>query len=86
MGDDDLREEMRWYEANRARLERYRGEYLAIVDRAVVDHDRRFDVLAERVFAKFGVRPLFMPRVVAGRARARARVRSPRLILAATLR
>ncbi|MGH9382588.1 MAG: hypothetical protein ACRD2Z_18570 [Thermoanaerobaculia bacterium] len=75
--DDELRESMAWYEANRERLlQRYRDEYLAIVDREVADHDRDFEALAMRVFDRLGVRPIFMPRVTEGPER--ARVRSPR--------
>ncbi len=74
---DELRESMEWYDENRARLlRRYRNEYVAIADRAVVDHDTDFESLATRVFARLGVRPVFMPRVAEGAER--VRVRSPR--------
>ncbi|HSB60194.1 MAG TPA: DUF5678 domain-containing protein [Vicinamibacteria bacterium] len=74
---DELRESMRWYEGNRRDLlSRYEGEYIAVLDRAVLDHDRDFETLAARVFARLGVRPVFMPHVQEGEAR--ARVRSPR--------
>ncbi len=76
---DALRENMRWYERNRRRLlTQYRGEYVAVVDRAVVDHDRDFSALAERVFARHGGRPIFAPRVQ--ELEARARLRSPRRV------
>lgn len=73
-----LEEDMRWYERNRARLlPRYRGEYIAILGRQVLDHDRSFEALAKRVFARLGVRSVFMPRA---EPRERAvRLRSPRL-------
>lgn len=72
---DSLREDVEWYGANRARLERrYHGEYVAIVEQLVVDHDVAFDALARRVFDRFGARSIFMPRV----GRERVRVRSPR--------
>ena len=72
---DPLQEEFAWYETHRARLaRRYAGEYVAIVNQAVVDHDVAFDDLAARVFARFGVRPICMPRV----GRDEVRVRSPR--------
>ena len=75
--DDELRESMRWYEANRDRLLReYDGQYVAIVDGEVIDRDQDFEALATRVFERRGVRPIFMPRVTA--AVERARVRSPR--------
>lgn len=75
--EDELRDEMAWYEANRERLlEHYRDEYVAIVDREVADHDPDFEALATRVFDRLGVRPIFMPRVTTEPER--ARVRSPR--------
>ena len=76
---DGLRENMLWYERNRSRLlARYRGEYVAVVDKAVVDHDRDFAALAARVFARHGDRPVFAPRVQ--QTDARARLRSPRRV------
>jgi Family of unknown function (DUF5678) len=76
---DDLRESMRWYERNRRDLlPRYRGEYIAVLNRQVVDHDKDFAVLAARIFARLGSRPVFMPRVQ--EQEARARVRSPRRV------
>jgi len=75
--DDELRESMRWYEENRATLLRdHRGEYVAILDRAVIDHDEDFESLAQRVFDRLGVRPIFMPRVT--QEPERVRFRSPR--------
>lgn len=75
--EDELRESMEWYAQNRGRLlRRYRGEYVAIVGRAVIDHDADFESLATRVFGRVGVRPIFMPRVTEGTER--VRVRSPR--------
>lgn len=75
--EDELRDEMAWYETHREHLlERYRDEYVAIVEREVVDHDREFEALATRVFDRLGVRSIFMPRVTEGPER--ARVRSPR--------
>lgn len=63
----DLRAEMAWYEAHRDDLlKRYRGEYLAIVNRRVVDRDKTFGALAARVFERLGVRPVFMPKCVPG--------------------
>jgi hypothetical protein len=53
--EDTLRESMAWYEEHRARLlRRYPGEFVAILDRAVIDHDTRFDALATRVFERMG--------------------------------
>jgi hypothetical protein len=75
---DDLGASMAWYAANRARLaRRYGGKYVAIVAGAVIGCDQDFEALAERVFKRVGLRPVFMPRV---EARERPlRLRSPRL-------
>ncbi|HEY3495755.1 MAG TPA: DUF5678 domain-containing protein [Polyangiaceae bacterium] len=71
----DLQTDLAWYEANRTQLEReYPGEYVAIIDEKLVDHDGEFERLASRVFAKYGARPVCMPRV----GRSVVRVRSPR--------
>jgi hypothetical protein len=69
---------MRWYERNRERLVReYAGEYVAILDNAVIDHDPDFEDLAERVFAREVGRNVFMPQVVANPRS--LRVASPRV-------
>ena len=74
---DDLERDMAWYRKNRAALlRRYHGQYVAIVDGAIVDHGRNFDALATRVFARFGNRNVYMPRVQTGEAT--VRIRSPR--------
>jgi plasmid stability protein len=60
---EGLEADMAWYESRRRSLvRRYRGEYLAIVNRRVADHDREFDRLARRMFRRFGVRPIYMPK------------------------
>jgi hypothetical protein len=42
--DGELHDSMRWYEKNRSRLLRqHRGEYVAIIDRSVLDHDHDFE-------------------------------------------
>ncbi|MET0388859.1 MAG: hypothetical protein ABW321_23000 [Polyangiales bacterium] len=75
---DDLSSDMRWYEQHRARLSReLAGQYAAIIDHSVVDHDADFDALARRVFTRHGLRNVFMPQVAA-QARP-VRVRSPRI-------
>jgi hypothetical protein len=74
----DLSQEMRWYERNRERLVReFDGEYIAVLDNAVIDHDFDFEALAERVFAQHGCRDLFMPRV--SKTNVAVRLRSPRV-------
>jgi hypothetical protein len=64
--DDDIRPirpDLDWFTANRKRLaRRYRGEYLAIINKRVVDHDADFSALALRVFAKYGSQPIAMPK------------------------
>jgi len=67
-GEEDgmrtIRPDLDWFEANRMRLvKRYRDEYVAIVNKKVVDHDADFSALAQRVFAKFGPDPVAMPKV-----------------------
>ena len=58
----ELRTDMEWYDANKKRLlRRHRGQYLAISDARVVDHDADFGALAQRVFEQLGRRPVFMP-------------------------
>jgi len=78
---DALAEAIAWYEHHRPTLGReYGGEYIAIVDGAVIDHDRDFEPLATRVFNLLGTGPVFMPRV--GRGERIARVRSPHRVRA----
>jgi hypothetical protein len=74
---DDLQESIAWYETNRARLvSRYEGSYVAIIGNRVVDHDDDFEKLSERVFDRFGVRSIFMPKVE--KSQTTVHVRSPR--------
>lgn len=74
-----LEADMRWYDTHKAGLvRRYRGQHLAIVNQRVIDHDRDFDALARRVFAKAGVRPIFMPKCVDGERV--VHLRSPHLV------
>ncbi len=62
-----LKPEMDWYEANRKMLmDRYEGEYIAIVNQKVIDHHRDFGSLASRVFRRVGRRPVFLPKCVRG--------------------
>lgn len=61
-GAGTLAEERVWFEQNRRSLtKQYEGQYLAIVNQSVVDHDKDFGSLAPRVFERFGVKPIFMP-------------------------
>lgn len=64
---DPLERDISWYKEHRAELSRPFGDkYVAIIDQQVVDSDAEFGPLAERVFARFGVRPIFMPKCVSG--------------------
>lgn len=77
MGELSIRDDMQWFEANSGELmSRYAGEYIAIVGADVVDHDAKFGPLATRVFERFGVRPVYMPKCVANQV---AKLRSPRV-------
>jgi len=62
-----IAKDLAWYEVNKAKLlRRYGGEYVAIVNRRVVDHDKEFGPLAQRVYKRYGVRSIAMPKVVPG--------------------
>jgi hypothetical protein len=77
MAADELRRDIRWYRKHRpCLLRRYRDEYVAIIDGAVVDHGRDFGALATRVFTRFGNQNIYMPRVQSNEPT--ARIRSPR--------
>ena len=77
----EMKRALRWFEGNREHLApELGGQYIAIVDDAVLDHDADFDALAQRVFARVGARDVFMPFVPAAGARVEPlRVRSPRV-------
>ncbi|HEY3236546.1 MAG TPA: hypothetical protein VGJ84_17645 [Polyangiaceae bacterium] len=71
----ELEDAKAWYESRKVQLERkYGAQYIAILGRRVLDHDTDFDRLARRVFAKIGLRPVYMPRV----GEWEIRIRSPR--------
>jgi hypothetical protein len=78
VGAQDLDAEVRWFERNRKQIERrYAGQFVAIVEQRVVDHDQTFEALAERIFKMRGPRDTFMPKVTAGPRS--VRLRSPQL-------
>lgn len=69
----ELRADAAWYEAHRRELlRRYRGQYLAIREGKVIDHDRDFAALARRVFEHLGPHPVYMPKCVPERRIVRA--------------
>jgi hypothetical protein len=75
---DDFTRDWSWYEAHKTKLlKRYRNRYVAIVNRKVVDHDTDFGPLARRVYDRYGVRSICMPKVGAGNDV--VRLASPRL-------
>jgi hypothetical protein len=74
---DCLEADFAWFAAHRERLlPKYEGDYVAIIDGKVIDHDRSFAALAERVFHREGMRSVFIPKVT--RAEPVVRVHSPR--------
>jgi chloramphenicol 3-O-phosphotransferase len=74
---DGLQGDIAWYRRSLPDLlRRYRGQHVAVVGAAVVDHDRDFGALAARVFKRFGNRSVYMPRVQTDEPV--ARIRSPR--------
>lgn len=60
---EPIADDLAWFEANRSRLfRRYPNEYVAIMKRKVVDHDKDFSALAMRVYKRHGVRSIAMPK------------------------
>jgi hypothetical protein len=58
----------RYYEQNKDLLAaRYAGEYIAVLDRDVIDHDASFSSLAQRVYKRLGYVSVYMPQVAAKR-------------------
>lgn len=77
-GSAEVRADMEWYETHKAELlPDYEGLYVAIVQQAIVDHDREFGAVARRVFERFKDRPVFVTKVVRGERE--ARIASPRV-------
>ena len=57
-----------YYEKNKDLLaRRYDGEYIAIWDNEVMDHDTSFSALAQRVYKKLGYVSIYMPFVTSKR-------------------
>ena len=54
----------------------YEGQFVAIIDDSVADSDADFSELANRVYAKYGYKDIFMPKV---KERKTAEIRSPRI-------
>ncbi|MBI4487907.1 MAG: hypothetical protein HY694_02380 [Deltaproteobacteria bacterium] len=52
----------RYFQEHKAQiLEKYKGNFVAILDNTVVDHDSKFSELARRVYEKFGYQTIYMP-------------------------
>jgi len=63
-GADTLASECRAFEGQRKQLmRRYAGEYVAVFGGRVVAHDKDDEVLAARMFRKFGDAPFYIARV-----------------------
>lgn len=61
-----FQEARKYFQENKTQiLEKYRGNFIAILDNSVVDHDREFSELAKRVYEKFGYQTIYMPFVEA---------------------
>jgi hypothetical protein len=71
-------DDVQFYRAHLSRfLADYKGKYVALLNKQIVDSDTDFSRLAERVYAKFGYRDIFMPRVEEPRV---VSMSSPRLV------
>jgi len=44
-------------------LKKYKNKYIAILDKKVVDFDKNFSMLADRIYKRFGNQPFFIPYV-----------------------
>ena len=61
---ESLRVERRAFERQRTQLmRRYPGEYVALCGGRVVDHDKEDEVLAARMFARFGEKVFYIARL-----------------------
>ena len=59
---EKFQEAKKYFQENRTQiLEKYTGNFIAILDNAVVDHDRKFSELAKRIYEKFGYQTIYMP-------------------------
>jgi hypothetical protein len=67
-----------YFQENKADIhEKYLGNFIAILDNSVVDHDKEFSNLATRVYEKFGYQTVYMPFV--GSEERILRIPSPRI-------
>jgi hypothetical protein len=74
---NDIDVEKRMYEANKEfYLKNYEGKYVAIQNQEVLDSDTEFSKIAERVYSKYGYKPIFIPLVI--KEEPGLKLRSPR--------
>ena len=60
-GLSDFDQAVEYFEANKTKILReHEGEYVAIVGRSIVDHDRDRIKLSDRTYEQFGLKDLFM--------------------------
>lgn len=63
-----LQEARAFFKANRQKLlAKYEGKYIAVLNEAVVDADKDFSSLAERVYNRYSYKDIYMPRVERGK-------------------
>lgn len=61
---DPFEESVAFFERHREEfLKDYAGKFIALIERQVVDTDSDWETLAVRVYARYGYREIFMPRV-----------------------
>ncbi|GFP25252.1 RNA polymerase sporulation-specific sigma factor, partial [Candidatus Hakubella thermalkaliphila] len=60
----DFRQAQEYFAQNKEEIVAdYDNKYVAILDNKIVDSDEDFSSLAKRVYAKFGYRAIYMPKV-----------------------
>jgi cell division protein FtsZ len=60
----EFQEAKAFFEANRRKLlDKYEGNYIAILNKEVIDVDDDFSLLAERVYSRYGYKDIYMPKV-----------------------
>jgi deoxycytidine triphosphate deaminase len=60
----DFREAISYFKKNHAQIvERYSGQYVAILNEEIIDHDEHWERLSERIYRRFGAKDMYMPYV-----------------------
>ena len=66
----EFEQALRFYkDVRHSLIDKYEGKYIAILGGKVLDADKDFGALAQRVYSKYGYRHLFMPKVEKGERR-----------------